>query len=238
MIDSFETRPLVVLPYASRIDRFGKVRMSSHTALVVDAAGHKFIDEDIINRIYLPGENTFGSNFPSTSALEKERLVELGVPEGSIVIGENLNDTEVQLVWVRDQRIQNPWVLDLGFHQERTEKLMKQLGISGETLNAEDIILRYHGNRILENYGGDPLLAEAALAEFIKTSQKMFGRSKINLAEGIMKTGTRFGKPGKGTVRLLRTAMGAQGATVTDYHFIGPAIRQLQEAQAKGLVIH
>lgn len=243
MPEHVEARPLIVLPYTTRIDRFGKIRLSSHSNLITLAVSRLYkqslkaslkaelsgstYKEGKVSEIYIPGENTFGLEYPSTAELMKRRLTVQDVPENKIHTEGNLNDTESQLKWVRDQQLNYPLVLALGFHTERVSILASQLGLGVEVVAADPILLNYHA-----------ILTPEKLERIVSTQARIAGVSKVQLAEFINRTGVRFGKPGKACLRLLRAAIKAEGPTVTDYRYVGPARTYLQEVLKSGIRPH
>jgi hypothetical protein len=206
------------LPYTTRIDNHGNFRMSSHTALVTEATASLYKEMPEAT-IFIPGESTFGPQYPTTASLMKKRLMEKGVPEEAITTQDDLNDTESQLHAVQERGIQDPIVVDMEFHDERVNVLRQQLGLEGRTVIAEDIILLTHPNTTPES-----------LKKFASTKTKMLGISKVHLAETIGRIGTKLGKPGKTAVKILRKVMKSEGATVTDYHYVGSAQQYFEAA--------
>lgn len=226
MSEVVEKKPLVVLPYTTRIDQHGRIRLSSNSNLVTDAAFYLY-KEGNVSEIFIPGENTFGPDYKSTADLMKKSLVERGVPEGRIHPQGNLNDTEVQLAWAKDQITTGANVLVLGFHKRRAELLVDDFGMNANILKAEPTLLKYHAS-----------LTPEKLRNIINTKSTIAGISKVQIAEFILRTGTRLGRPGKIAVHLIRTAMKAEGATVTDYRFVGSADKYLQEVLQSGITPH
>lgn len=90
------------LPYTTRIDRRGDFRMSSHTALVTDATVLLY-KQTSGARIFIPGESTFGPDYPTTASLMKDQLIKKGVPIQSIEIQDGLDDTESQLRAIKEK---------------------------------------------------------------------------------------------------------------------------------------
>lgn len=200
--------------------------MSSHSKLETDAAFHCY-QEGRVSEIYIPGENTFGPEYSSTADLMKGMLVRLGVPEDIIHTAGNLNDTEAQLKWVKGQLTTEPYVLTLGFHKRRTQLLAKQNGLRVKMLTAEPILLEHHAS-----------LTRKKLRDIINTKSTIAGISKVQIAEFVLRTGTRLGPLGKIGVRFIRAAMKAEGATVTDYRYVGSADKYLQEKLRSGVIPH
>lgn len=206
------------LPYTTRIDPRGDFRMSSHTALVTDATASIYHRTPGVS-IFIPGESTFGPEYPSTASLMRDELIKKGVPKEKIQVQDDLNDTESQLRAIQDKGITNPVIVNMGFHDERVNVLRRQLGIKCATIVADTIILQTHKGATPER-----------LKKFAATNTKMLGMSKVMFAESVGRTGAKMGKVGKAAVTLLRKVMKAEGATVTDYHHVEPAKKHIQNA--------
>lgn len=214
------------LPYTTRIDRHGVVRMSSHMALVADATLHlaqRLPDAEI----FLAGENTFGSEFPSTSSVVRDQLVKKGIDPLRITTVDGVNDTESQLKAMKEHGITDPLFVALDFHIDRVEDLSRQTGVSYNptVLQAESIILDAH-------VGATP----ERLEKVVTTKTRMFRKSKVYLFEGLAKRAVRLGKPGKLGLAALRFISGKSGPTVTDYHDVDSARNHMKRAKKEGRI--
>lgn len=210
------------MPYTSRIDRLGQIRMSSHTALVTDATEKLYkekVESGVSPKIHIAGESTFGTAYASTADLMKKRLIEKGVPETIITTQDNLNNSEPQLKAIKERGIAEPVVVAMQFHQKRVDVLKKQLGIAGETVVAEDIILRHN-----------PKVSKERLQHLAASKTRMFGKSRVFFMESVGLLATRCGWPGKFAVNTLRKVTGKAGASVTDYHYVDAASKHFREA--------
>ncbi len=216
---------LTPLPYTTIIDPRGDFRMSSHTALVTDAAAEVFRRTPGMS-VFIPGESTFGPEYPSTASLMRDQLIKKGVPEGKIEIQDNLNDTESQLHAIQKKGITNPVIVDMDFHDKRVNVLRRQLGIQGTTMIAEKVILQRHKGATPER-----------LKKFAATNTNMFGMSKVMFAETVGRTGAKMGRVGKIAVNMIRRILKAEGATVTDYHHVEPAQKHFNDAINDSTVI-
>jgi hypothetical protein len=206
------------LPYTTRIDRRGDFRMSSHTALVTDATAALYRKTHGAT-IFIPGESTFGPDYPSTASLMKAQLVKKGVPEAVITTQDDLNDTESQLRAIQERGIQNPTIVDMKFHDGRVNVLRRQLKLEGQTIQAEKLILETHKGATPER-----------LKKFAATKSKLFGVSVPLTFEVGIRFLTRFGTQGKKFAYMARKAVGADGATVTDFNVAEPAKKHFNKA--------
>lgn len=211
------------LPYTTRIDKRGDFRMSSHTAMVTEAT-RALLEKNPDSTAFIPGESSFGVQYPSTAEKMKEQLIKKGIEESRIRTQDNLNDTETQLRAIQKQGIQNPKVVAIGFHEKRSKILMRQIGLNGQIVNAEKVILRTHDGATQER-----------LDKISASKVKMLGMSKVYFAETVAGFGVQLGKPGKAIVKFARKLMHAEGATVTDYHFVEPGQKHLADALADPL---
>lgn len=211
------------LPYTTRIDSRGDFRMSSHTALVTDATASLY-KQTPNAKIFIPGESTFGSDYPTTAELMKAQLVKKGVPAEVIDTQDNLNDTESQLQAIKNRGIQSPTIVNMEFHDGRVNALRRQLALQGKTVLAESVVLQAHKGATKER-----------LSKFAATKSKILGMSRVLAAETIGRTGVKLGNLGKAGVNIFRRAMKADGATVTDYNVVEPARQHFDKAMKDSL---
>jgi len=136
---------IVIMPYSSNISSNGKVRLSYYSAQAVHAGFHLW-EEKKAPQIIIPGERTFGPEYPSTTELMIRYLKQKGVPESQI-IGLESKSTIYQLEAVKKlqhQKPQNFLVVSLEFHRRRVDLLRSRLKIKGETAEAEEILEKHH----------------------------------------------------------------------------------------------
>ena len=217
-----ETENIIVpLPYTTRIDRHGKYRMSSHTALITDAALH-VAEANPDFGIHIPGENSFGEDGPSTSSIMRDYLISKGIDPSRITIAEGLNDTEAQIQNVRDQ-LKQAHVLGLDFHTERIQILMDEYGIPGEVIKAEKVILNAHSPEKLASMGKTGGATAEKIEKIVASKEVFRGESKVYYFEKIARRAAKHGKFARQTLAVVRTLLGKGGPTVTDYNFVDAA---------------
>lgn len=212
-----KAKNLVILPYTSKIKVVkgkGYVVLSSHSELITEAA-YYFFQYQNANKIYIPGENTFGSQFRATSEIMEDKLTNLGVPDKCIITGIQLNDTENQLKWINAQGVSELTILAFNFHIRRVQLLMKQLQVAGEVIPADPILVKYKHI--------DP----QNLSKLIGSQIQVFGVPKVYLSEYICMIGTVGGRFGKFFVNTLRRILKESRPTVTDYQYVGSAKKYL-----------
>ena len=212
---------IVPLPYTTRIDRHGKYRMTSHTALITDAALH-VAETNPDFSIHIPGENTFGADAPSTSSIMRDYLIGKGIDPARITISEGLNDTEAQILNVREQ-LKTAHVLGLDFHTERIQMLMDEYQVKGEVIKAEKVILEAHSPEKLQEAGKTGGATKDRIEKIVASKTTIFGESKVYFFEKLARRATNHGKTGRKMLNLARTILGKSGPTVTDYHFVDAA---------------
>lgn len=224
--DSERKNAIVLLPYTSRIDKRGKIRMSSHSALVTEA-GRLLFNEGVAPYIYIPGESTFGDRYISTGELMKTQLLKRGVPESQVIISKNLNNTQDQLLSTKLKNFDPVFVVAMRFHIPRVALLEKQIGLVAQNITAEDVFIDLVKGA-----------TKSRLQKLSDTKIRILGVSKVRFAEFIGYNGTRFGNLGKSFIEIIRTIAGQNGPTVTDYHHVESAKKHFKKALNQGLNIH
>jgi hypothetical protein len=201
---------IVALPYGSRIDVRGEVRMGPQTAENVDAVLHR-AKENPETFIFIPGEYTFGPHELSTSELMRDQLIKKGIAPDRISVASGLNNTEEQVEATRNYGItQNAEFIALKFHAPRVKDLVNQHGIRANIVDAESVILNYHKR----------ITVKERLERMSATDVRIMGFSKVYLFETVARMATRLGKPGRAALSALRSALGKNGPTVTELHFV------------------
>ncbi len=88
----------VLMPYSQNLRDNGNQRLSFYSAFATNATAEAY-KAGKINQIILCGETTFGKEMKSTSDLQKEALVRMGIPEQDIIPlkAKNLDNTPFQI---------------------------------------------------------------------------------------------------------------------------------------------
>ncbi len=231
---------IVILPYGSRVggiagkkiipERRADLRLSSYSAMVTEAA-RVLYQQGMAPHIIALGENTFGEEYFSTASLMKRKLMGKGIPGEVITSVGNLQDTNEQLQALADYKsdlAKNPLYVVMEFHQKRVEGIRKDYNLPGEVKSAEDIFMDYFREKYTSLKETDPQKYQELLKRHERQLKK-FTPVKIRIAEFVTRSASGPDALSKTLLKFLRKLRG--GPTVTDYHTITSAKKQLEAAR-------
>lgn len=258
---SVESRPdypysaIIVLPYTSRIQgvngqdiiegRTANIRLSSYSAMVVEAARMEF-NSGAAPFIIVTGENTFGKNLPSTADLMKRQLTrdlnkgkpkeqqrqipdyKKPVPESAVIALSGLQDTDQQIEGlnkVDPHLLANPIFIVMKFHHPRVLDTMRLNNIKGDVEDAEEIMFFHLIDKFPEEEKSEKEFAE--YRNLVGIRLEHFTTPQFQNAEDIVRL--IYEKPmGRSAVKLIRVF---RGQTVTDIQSLTTAKKHKDVAQ-------
>lgn len=193
----------VLMPYSQNLrERVTTItqRLSFYSAFATNAVAELYKAEQV-KKIILCGETTFGQDMKTTSDLQKEALVRMGIPDEDIIVltEPNLDNTAVQIRAVarfqkRNKLTNNKFlVVDWGFHDQRVNNHIKGFRLNAETIVAEDV------HKLIRPKFNQRRLVEVLPAEFEEREKTVRKISKLD----------RVGL-------IPRVILKARGASVTD----------------------
>lgn len=212
---SYPYDAIVVLPYDMSFNS-GTIRRSpqgnrtihkmSHFTSRAILAGLELFQEGKAPLFILPGEQ----KDPSTSDLERDYLVRMGVDTDRIFTAENLNGTQQQLDSIADLQkngnLGKVLVVAFEFHKRRAGDLIGQWGINADIAEVEEMHVRFLKE---QSYGRSKvdrsILINLPQLEKVKKAEHGIARRLANMDRS-------FGR----RAPFARTAKFIMGPTITD----------------------
>lgn len=135
----------VLMPYSQNIGTNGEQRLTTFSAFVLNAAVELYSNGGT-QKLILCGEATFGRKHKTTSDLQREALMRMGVKAEDIVeMSGNLDNTPFQIEAIAKYQKDNnlsqiPFLLlDWPFHEVRINNYKDGYNLNAETISAEAV---------------------------------------------------------------------------------------------------